>query len=290
MAKRALILANPIAGGGRSKVLAPQLGAALRARGWDAEVYFTKCAGDAGARAAATASESWDALIAVGGDGTLNEVLNGMPDPTRPLGVLPVGTANVLACEYRIPRDPEKLAVVIAGGTTKEHPIGVVNGRRFLLFCGAGPDGAIVEDVSQRRTGTLGKLKWLPSILRIVIRWPQHHLRATFADGERLDDLSAVLVTRVREYGGVARLPKGIDPAAPCLYALCFTARSRFAWAWLGLRAALGLLAPGKGLVMRRTTSMRIEPAAPLQVDGDFGGRAEAHIELLDRTARLFAP
>ena len=287
---RALILANPVAGGGRSRSLAPQLADALQARGWEAEVYFTQSSGDAGARAAATRDESWDALIAVGGDGTLNEVLNGMPDPTKRLGVLPVGTANVLACEYRIPKDPAKLADIVASGRTHEHPIGVANGRRFLLFCGAGLDGAIVEEVARNRKGTLGKLKWLPSIWRIVVRWPQHRLCATFADGSSLDGLSSVLVTRVREYGGVAKLPRQVDRAAPQLFALCFSARSRFHWAWLGLRAALGLLSPCGGLAVRATTSVRIEPAAPLQLDGDFHGRNEATVALLGQNARLIAP
>lgn len=290
MPSRALILANPVAGGGRSKAVAPRLATALRARGWEAEVYFTQRSGDAGARAAATQDESWDALIAVGGDGTLNEVLNGMPDPTRRLGVLPVGTANVLACEYRIPKDPGRLADVIASGSTREHPIGVANGRRFLLFCGAGIDGAIVEEVARTRKGTLGKLKWLPSIVRIFVRWPQHRLRATFADGSSLEGLSSVLVTRVRDYGGVARLPKQVDHAAPQLFALCFTARSRFQWAWLGLRAALGMLSPCRGLAVRATTSVRIEPAAPIQLDGDYHGRAEATVALLGQSARLIAP
>ena len=288
--QRVLILANPIAGGGRSKRLAPQLADALRARGVDAEVYFTQRAGDAGVRARATANEGFDALIAVGGDGTLNEVLNGMPDPSVPLGVLPVGTANVLACELRIPKSPDRLAELIAKKRTREHPIGVANGRRFLLFCGAGIDGAIVEEVARTRTGTLGKWKWLPSIFRIVVRWPLPRLRATFSDGSSLDNLSTVLVTRVRSYGGVAKLPKGIDARSPQLFVLCFSARSRFVWAWLGLRAALGLLSPCRWLAMRAVSEVRIDGMAPMQIDGDFAGSGSAQVSMLSIRANLFAP
>jgi diacylglycerol kinase family enzyme len=288
--QRVLILANPIAGGGRSKRLAPQLADALRARGVDAQVYFTQRAGDAGARTRATAGEGFDALIAVGGDGTLNEVLNGMPDPSVPLGVLPVGTANVLACELRIPKDPVRLAELIASRHTREHAIGVANGRRFLLFCGAGLDAAIVEEVARTRTGTLGKWKWLPSIFRIVVRWPLPRLRATFADGSSIDNLSSVLVTRVRNYGGVAQLPKGIDPASPQLFVLCFSARSRIVWAWLGLRAALGLLSPCRWLTMRAASEVHIEGTAPMQIDGDFAGSTSAKVTLHAARANLFAP
>jgi diacylglycerol kinase family enzyme len=288
--QRVLILANPIAGGGRSKRLAPQLADALRARGVDAQVYLTQRAGDAGARARATAGEGFDALIAVGGDGTLNEVLNGMPDPSVPLGVLPVGTANVLACELRIPKDPVRLAELIASRHTREHAIGVANGRRFLLFCGAGLDAAIVEEVARTRTGTLGKWKWLPSIFRIVVRWPLPRLRATFADGSSIDTLSSVLVTRVRNFGGVSKLPKGIDPASPQLFVLCFSARSRIVWAWLGLRAALGLLSPCRWLTMRAASEVQIEGTAPMQIDGDFAGSTSAKVTLHAARANLFAP
>jgi diacylglycerol kinase family enzyme len=287
---RILILANPIAGGGRSRRLAPELATILQSLGCHAEVYFTKAAGDAAARARVAGPEPWDALVAVGGDGTLNEVLNGMPDPTRPLGVLPVGTANVLASEYRIPRSPRALAPVIASLRTTPHAIGLAGSRRFLLFCGAGLDAAIVEHLHHRRSGTLGKTKWLPSIGAIVHQWPQHTLRATLADGEVLDDLSSVLVTRVRNYGGVARLPRHIDPASDQLYVLCFRSRSRIAWAAMGLCAALGVLRSGRNLVMRTTREVLVLGNAPTQVDGDLGSRSPLRIGLHDVTARLLVP
>ena len=290
MAPRILILANPIAGGGRSRLLAPQLAMRLSTLGCPAEVYFTKAAGDAALRAKAAGSEPWDALVAVGGDGTLNEVLNGMPDPSRPLAVLPVGTANVLACEYRIPRDPGALAAVIARMRTTPHAIGLAGARRFLLFCGCGLDAAIVEHLHHRRSGTLGKAKWLPSIGAIVRQWPQHTLRATLDTGEVLDDLSSLLVTRVRNYGGVAKLPRGIEPATGVLHVLAFRGRSRFAWARMGLRAALGVMAANRNLAIRTARSVQIDGEAPVQVDGDLHTRSPLRIALHEAEARLLVP
>ncbi|MCB9879897.1 MAG: NAD(+)/NADH kinase [Planctomycetes bacterium] len=142
--RRVLVIANPISGGGRGKVRAAQLADALRARGLTAECHFTTAAGDAGARARAAADEDWQTLVAVGGDGTVNEVLNGMPDPSRPLAVLPVGTANVLALELGLPKDPQAAAAAIAAGRCRSMTIGVADDRRFLLFCGVGVDGAVV--------------------------------------------------------------------------------------------------------------------------------------------------
>lgn len=290
MPRRFLLLANPISGGGRSRVLAPATAELLRARGHVAEVFFTQAAGDAARRARAAGAEPWDALVACGGDGTVNEVLNGMPDPSRPLGVIPVGTANVLALEFRLPRDAVRAAAVLDAFRQREHAIGRVGERRFLLFCGVGLDAAIVERVHGSRRGTLGKLKWLPSIAKTVWQWPQHRLRATFDDGEVLDDLSSVLVTRVRGYGGVAQLPRSVDPASGVLHALCFRGRSRTAWAWQGLRAALHCLSASGNLVVRTARSVAVDGDAPVQVDGDFGGRAPVRIELEPTPARLLVP
>ncbi|MBX3461532.1 MAG: diacylglycerol kinase family lipid kinase [Planctomycetes bacterium] len=288
--RRLLLIANPIAGGGRSRQLAPALAAALQARGLAAQVHWTTGAGDAGARAAAAGPEPWDGLVAVGGDGTLNEVLNGMPDPTRPLGVLPVGTANVLALELGLPRAPAAVAAMLAHGHTRALAIGTAGDRRFLLFCGTGLDGAVVHRLAAVRTGTLGKRKWLGPILHVVRRWPRFALAATFPDGTRLDGLHSVLVTRVRNYGGVVRLVPGIDAGDGLLHVLCFRQRSRRAWLWLGARAFVGRLRPGPDLLVHATTAVRIDGEAPVQIDGDAGGHSPIDIGLLPVRARLFAP
>jgi len=288
--KRLLVIANPISGGGRSRTLVPALCAALRKRGVETEAWFTERAGDASSRAKAAGSEGWDGLIAAGGDGTINEVLNGMPDPTVPLGFLPVGTANVLAIELGLPRDPQLAAEMFARGKLREHAIGECAGQRFLLFVGAGLDGAVVERLSQVRTGTLGKHKWAGPLLHILRRWPRYSLRATFADGSSLEDLSSVLATRSRNFGGIVKLTPGIDPGDGLLHVLCFRTRGRCGWLWQGARAFFGRLREGRKLEVRTTTAVTIEGDAPYQIDGDFGGRTPIEVRLLPEPARLFAP
>ncbi|MCA8948084.1 MAG: diacylglycerol kinase family lipid kinase [Planctomycetes bacterium] len=288
--RRLLVIANPISGGGRARVLVPRLCAALQQLGVESVAFFTTRAGEARERAATAGAENWDGLIAAGGDGTMNEVVNGMPDPTQPLGFLPVGTANVLSVELGLPRRPELAARVFANGHLREHAIGECDGRRFLLFVGAGLDGALVERLSAVRTGTLGKHKWLGPILWIGRRWPRHSLRATLDDGTVLDGLTSVLVTRSRNYGGVVSLLPDIDPADGMLHVLGFRMRGRLAWAWQGVRAGFGRLRPGRHLVATTASTIVIEGVAPYHVDGDHGGTTPATIRLLPRPLRLYAP
>ncbi|MGB3967795.1 MAG: hypothetical protein WBO45_13770, partial [Planctomycetota bacterium] len=142
----------------------------------------------------------------------------------------------------------------------------------------------------QVRTGTLGKRKWLGPILHTLWHWPRFTLRATFADGEVLEGLSSVLVTRVRNYGGVVMLPRAVDVGSGLLHVLCFRQRSRLAWAWQGLHGLLRCLRPGPGLLVRATSAVRIDGEAPFQVDGDFGGNSPLALDLLPERAQLLVP
>ena len=168
--QRFLILANPIAGGGLAKQRAPQLAAELVHHGCVADVYFSKAAGDLGQRAAQVRVGDCDAIVSVGGDGTLNEILNGLSDPAIPLCPMGMGTANVLSMELGLPREPGPLAEILVGGHTLEAAIGLCvqapdqKPRRFLLFASAGVDASVVQRLEQVRTGTAGKLKWRPPL------------------------------------------------------------------------------------------------------------------------------
>lgn len=285
-----LLIANPISGGGRSRHLAPRLATALAEHGVVGEVHFTRDADDARRRASAAHAEGWDGLVVVGGDGTVNEVLHGMPEPGLPLGMLPVGTANVLATEYHLPRSVAAAAALLARGKTTELPVARCAGRRFLLFAGAGLDGDVVHRVAARRSGTLGKHKYVVPILQALWRWRLPQLRLTLADGEVLDDVSSVLVTCVRHYGGALRLPGEFAFDGRHLHVLAFRGRSRRCFLRHGWRGLLGRMRADRSLVLRTTTSVRIEGSAPLQVDGDARGSTPASIELLPSRARLFVP
>lgn len=288
--KRLLLVCNPIAGGGKGRTLGPALAAALRARGVFAECHLTTARGDGEARARQAGGEDWDGLVAVGGDGTVNEALNGMPDLRRPLGFFPLGTANVLACELGLPKRIDRAADALAAFRTRPLAVGRADGRRFLLFCGAGVDGAVVRRLDEVRNGTLGKRKWADPILHTLWRWPQFTLRATLADGEVLDGLSSVLVTRVRDYGGVLKLPPDVSPDSGLLHVLAFRQRRRLAWLWLGLRGVTRTLRGGGSLQVRATTAVRIDGDAPYQLDGDLGGVAPVDLTLEPVAVPILVP
>ena len=213
MSQRFLIIANPIAGGGRGAGAAERLRDALEGACAEAELYLTTKGGDGSERASAITPGEFFGVVSVGGDGTLNEVLNGLPDPGIPLGMLAMGTSNVLAMELDLPRKPERLADVLLAGHTQTAAVGLCRGRRFLLFVSSGLDSSVVQLVTEARTGTLGKLNYILPLLRVMRRWPLRSFSVTTGDGITHDGLSTVIVTRVANYAGVLKLPGSIHIA-----------------------------------------------------------------------------
>ena len=291
MKKRFLIIANPISGGGKGRESAARLCEAIRELHCDAECFITQSSGDARSRAADAAAEATDGIVVVGGDGTVNEVLNGMRDMTVPLTTLAMGTANVLARELGLPRQPSALARIVADGRTLPAAVGRANGRKFLLFTSCGLDAAIVRRLEEVRRGRLGMIRWIPSILHIIRRWPVRRLSFTTADGLTHEDLSTVLVTRVRTYGGILRLPGQIRLDDGRLHVLGFRQRSRLQYLRAVIRSLCGRLRENVDVVCTTTTALQIRGEdAPWQVDGDLGGTGSVDVSLDESQVRLFIP
>ncbi len=288
MFRRPYIIANPISGGGRAEASARQLETACRAQGQDPTLRLTEKSGDAENFARDLPSDA-DAIIVVGGDGTLNSAINGLDKIQLPFTQLPMGTANVLACEYKLPKTAEACAKMLLAGNLRTIPIGQSNLQRFVLFAGVGMDAAIVHRLEQVRSGTLGKHKWAGPILHTIWNWPTPKLRVVLNDGSTHENLSQVLVTAVANYGGVMRMPQKPGPG---LSVLCFHQRSRFSYARAALRALLGRLRVGVDVDIIEAETLRIEGEAPahVQLDGDYAGLTPVSIQIETEAAQLIVP
>ena len=307
MPRRFLILANPIAGGGRAARRAEQLVAELRERGMAAELHLTRDAGDATRRVAAMPKDDppWDGVVAAGGDGTVNDVLHGLLEhggashaPLLPMAVLPVGTGNVLASELGLPRKPAQLADLIADiSHTRQVAIGTAGEQHFLLFAGIGYDAAMVHRFAQTRTSHAGpglkRLRWRGPVFHVLRRWRSDQVLVELPDGTKHGPYTEVLVTRVRNYGGAFRLPHFVEIGDGRLHILAFKTRHRLRWIPFVLRGLFGMLRRGKDLDWFPTTSARLlhegDPA-PIQVDGDPAGQTPVDLGVHPRPSVLFCP
>ncbi len=158
----AILIANPTAG---SYVLhAAQLTRTLkflRQHGWQAELRLTHEAGDAGRLAREAVEHGINVVVAVGGDGTIHEIVQQLAGSSTALGVIPSGTVNVWAREVGIPLDEVGARDVLLHGQTCSIDLGKINERYFLLMVGIGIDGAVTHAVEKQPLKRLGVLAYL---------------------------------------------------------------------------------------------------------------------------------
>lgn len=156
----AIIIANPTAGSYIRHQIEETI-SYLRSHGWHVELRLTQAAGDAGRLTREAVACKTNIVVAVGGDGTINEVIQKLAGSETALGVLPSGTVNIWAREMGIPLDNVGAREVLLHGQTRHVDLGRLNDRYFLLMAGIGCDGEItrtIEHTPIKRFGVLGYL------------------------------------------------------------------------------------------------------------------------------------
>jgi diacylglycerol kinase (ATP) len=170
---KACLILNPAAGPRDFHRQVDQAAEHLRAHGWEVESFHTAERGDATRLARQAADAGYDVAVAVGGDGTVNEVVNGLAGSATALGVIPAGTANVYAVDVGIPPwNPlrpsavKDAAEIIHTGQRRLIDLGRVHlgdgqQRYFLMWCGVGLDAAISKEIRSEDTRRLGAMAWV---------------------------------------------------------------------------------------------------------------------------------
>lgn len=291
-ARRLLVIHNPTAGRRRRRQLDEVVAAAI-ALGAEVTCRETGRRGDAEDFAALAADGGYDAVVAAGGDGTVNEVLNGLGSSAGglELGVIPLGTANVLACEIGLdPDDVEQVARTLVFGRSRRVHVGLANRRRFLLMAGAGLDAHVVAGVSTALKRRAGKLAYVVESLRQAVGYdfPKLTIRA---DGVEYEGRMAV-ACKGRFYGGPFIAAPDADLAAPSLE-LCILPNPGVAGMLrYGLALPLGRLPalPEVRVVSARHILITGPRGAPVQGDGDIVARLPAEISIADETVDLICP
>jgi YegS/Rv2252/BmrU family lipid kinase len=217
--RRALIIYNPASGRrkGRRQREIELARVELRNAGIHTELAATDCAGDA-VNLARQAQGATDMVIACGGDGTINEVVNGLALSRIPMAILPAGTANILAKELGIPWNIPAAARLVPHARYRRIAIGAIDYlapkggaggdspgvRYFVCVAGAGPDGALVRAVPHHVKHHTGQgAYWLEGLRQLVMyRFPAFHVD----DGTGASEARLLVIGRTKHYGGPFRI------------------------------------------------------------------------------------
>jgi diacylglycerol kinase family enzyme len=252
------------------------------------EAVETKGPGHAAELAAGAAERGLDLVVVLGGDGTINEVANGLAGTDVPMAVLPGGGANVFARSLGLPRDAVEAAGVLLERlheAPRRVPLGRANDRWFLVNAGVGIDAAIVRRVEGRQFAKrmAGELFFAWSALRVLFtqydrRTP--HLRVTLGD-EVVEDAFSVFAQNVDPYTFVGDRPIRLCAEASLdggLDAVALRSMRTTLVAGLLLRALRSGAPARRGAVYGHDLASVLVEAdvpMPLQVDGEFVGEVE---------------
>ncbi|MCC6174598.1 MAG: diacylglycerol kinase family lipid kinase [Chloroflexi bacterium] len=288
-APTAWLVVNPVAGPGARSSVVERIADAANALGWRVDVRETEAPGHATRIAAEAALMGISVVLVAGGDGTLNEVVQGLAGTATAVGPLPLGTVNVWARELGLSHDPIEAVRQLLAGQIRRIDLGKANGRYFILMAGLGFDAQAMEAVKgapKRRFGPFAVLAaGVVAALRTRGAWVKMR-----ADGRYLEHHAALItVGNTRLWAGAVAITFRATAADGALDVYVFPGQTLLA----KLRH-LGLVLirqhdrdPDITYLRVRTLSIAARPPLPLQVDGEPHGTTPVRIEVVPGAVRV---
>jgi len=238
-----------------------------------------------------------DLIVAAGGDGVINEIVEGMVGSEAPLAILPGGTANVLATEMKLGRDLRRAAERIDECTPRRISVGRLTcdggrvTRHFLLMAGAGLDAHIVYHVSGPLKARAGKFAyWVAGWSLVGRRLPQIRVEAA----DKTFECSFALLSKVRNYGGDFEIAREATLFENQFEVVLFQGRSSTPYVKYLAAVALRRLAGVKGVTVFRADHVTLSGPADrrvyVQIDGEFAGHLPAEVRILPDAVTLLIP
>lgn len=259
------------------------------ASAFDVDVVLTKRGGHATHLARGAAHEGTDLVVALGGDGTVNEVVNGLAGTAVPMAILPGGGVNVLARSLGVPNDPIEATAHLLKNRTRPPrrvPLGRADGRYFTFSCGVGLDGAIVQQVERRRAlkraGRTGYYAF--TALRVFFgrygrRRPRVHVRWGPGLEHRRDGLFLAIAQKSNPYTYLGPRPLRLCPQANLEGGLDLLAMDTLRVGFV-LRVIASAFGSGRHLRSRHVLHLHdqnlvevtCDEPLPVQADGEYVG------------------
>lgn len=269
------VIFNPTAGGSRHKRRIVKLRQQLQTYGHELRLMETTGPGDATRLSRIAINDGCDLILAVGGDGTINEVIQGMAGSKVPLAMYPAGTTNVWCKQVGMPVNPQKAAAIIANGPRRNVDLGLAQGRYFLLMVGIGIDAEVTQAVNLELKRKLGKLAYVVEALRLGFLFRGTTARIVLEPGSALERTvlartSMVVVTNAERYAVIKLAPEAqVDDGQLELLIV----QGRFFWdsamAAISVLFNLGDRFPKIKRFRVQRAKIETNPPVAIQLDGD---------------------
>ncbi len=305
--KDALLIYNPTSGRRRHRRFADveQAARVLRDAGIATELAPTTAPGSATDVARKAVEQRRGMVIACGGDGTINEIVNGLAGSDVPMALLPAGTANILAKELGIPWDIRRAATLIPGGIVRRIALGAAfpmngnhsdllprDGRFFLSVAGAGPDGAIVNGVHPGLKKNAGIAAYWFEGFRQLFQYGFPEIRIRSAGREH--KATIIVVGRTAHYGGPFKITTGASLFEDSFEFVSNSRRNRMGYVACLPALFFGTLRKMDGIEAWKSAELICEAAASeriyAQVDGEPVGALPLAFRIVPNALSIVTP
>ncbi len=294
MMKRARLIYNPTSGREMIKRHLPEILEKLELAGYEASCHATIGAGDATKAARIAVERQYDVVIAAGGDGTINEVVNGLAEQEyRPkLGIIPAGTTNDFARALQIPRDVPSAVDIITKGEVIPVDIGRFNDKYFINIAGGGRLTELTYEVPSKLKTVLGQLAYYLKGIEMLPSIKATNLSIEY-DGKLYEgETMLFLIGLTNSIGGFERLAPDAS-INDGLFSLLILKKVNLAeFIRIVTLAVRGEHVNDPNVIYTKANRVKVysEEKVQLNLDGEYGGLLPAEFVNLYRHLEVFVP
>ncbi|MUK88420.1 diacylglycerol kinase [Ornithinibacillus sp. L9] len=292
--KRARIIYNPTSGREAFKRELPTVLERLEIAGYETSAHATTGEGDAVEAAKIAVERRYDIVVAAGGDGTINEVINGLAEQEyRPkLGIIPVGTTNDFARALQIPRDIQKAVDVIIEDHSTPLDIGKVNDQYFMNIAGGGKLTELTYDVPSKLKTMIGQLAYYMKGIEMLPSLKPVRAKIEY-DGNIIDeDIMLFLVSNSNSVGGFEKLAPDAKLNDGYFDLLILRKTNLAEFIRIVTLASRGAHLDDDHVIYAKAKQINVEPDDKMQlnIDGEYGGLLPGEFKNLQQHIEFFIP
>ncbi len=281
------LIINPIAGNRKYNELIIK-----RAKGKDIDVFITEKRGDAAESSTLAVSQGYKKIIVAGGDGTVNEVINGIAYSDSALGIIPTGTKNVFALENKLPINPLKAFDVALNGKKINISLGLANNIYFSLMAGIGFDAKAIENTNLEIKKYIGVLAYYIAGIYTIFSYKQPEVYIEL-DKKIKTEGYFVVISNSRYYGGRYIIAPRGNVKKDRLDVVIFKKRGILPSILYYLKISMG----GKHVNYQdveyyeaKNINIYSNNDVPVQVDGDIIGNLPMNFSIAPNSLNLIVP
>ena len=303
MATETVFLVNPASAAGATGRRWPEIAHRAAAAGLSGDALLSERQGHLTELAREAAAGGARLLVVVGGDGSVNEVVNGIGGLSDPpdLAIIPRGTGWDFVRTFRIPRKVEDAVAVALGGGVREVDVGRAVYRTwdgaqaetlFANVASAGMSGAIAQRANETTKALGGKASYLLALVAVFARWSANEMRVTVDDEERRGRMFDVIVGNGRYFGGGMKICPEASPDDGLLDVLTIgdVTKRDLVLTMPRIYRGTHLPHPKAELLRGAVVTVDADAPVPIELDGERPGTTPASFDLLPRRLRLRVP